>query len=111
MLIKTIGKQTRALLEENKKEVRALIKEQTAEIERHEKMLLEEFQRQLGIIAEVQFEQGKKIAKIDPIFEMVAKNTEDIELIKGMLRRKVDVEEFEELGSRVAVLEKRLKSL
>jgi heme oxygenase len=39
---------------------------------------------------------------------MVANNTENIEMIKSMLKRKVDVEEFEALTRRVIVLEKKL---
>lgn len=90
------------------KAIKKLLKDQTKEIERHQKMLLEEFQRQLSIIAEVQTDHTKKF---DGLIEMVAKNTEDIELIKEMLRRKVNVEEFEALGIQVAILEKKLKVL
>lgn len=46
--------------------------------------------------------------------EMVAKNTEDIEVIKleitfikNILKRKVDMDEFESLEKRVAILERR----
>ena len=41
---------------------------------------------------------------------MVANNTENIEVIKSMLRRKVDIEEFESLEKRVVILEKKLLS-
>jgi len=97
------------------KDFKKLLKEQTEEINRHSTMLLEEFQNQLKVVAEVQVEQDKKLdnhtSKLDSILEMVANNTENIEMIKGMLKRKVDVEEFEALTRRVIVLEKKILSL
>jgi NCAIR mutase (PurE)-related protein len=94
------------------KNFKILLKDQTEEIKRHGKMLLEEFQSQLKVIAEVQIEQGKKLdghsRKLDILLEMVANNTENIEFIKSMLKRKVDIEEFEALTKRVMVLEKKL---
>jgi len=84
-----------------------LLKEQTEEINRHSSMLLEEFQSQLKIVAEVQVEHSRKL---DALIEMVANNTENIEMIKSMLRRKVDIEEFEALEKRVMILEKKLLS-
>jgi len=79
-------------------EFKKLLAEQTEEINRHSAILLEEFQSQLKIVAEVQVEQGKKLDnhtnKLDSILEMVANNTENIEMIKSMLKRKVDVEEL-----------------
>jgi len=84
-----------------------IIKEQTEEINRHSSMLLEEFQSQLKIVAEVQLEHSRKL---DALLEMVAKNTENIEMIKSMLRRKVDIEEFEALEKRVMILEKKFIS-
>ena len=70
-------------------------------------MLLEEFQSQLKVVSEVQVEHSRKL---DALIEMVAKNTENIEVIKSMLRRKVDIEEFEALEKRVMILEKKLLS-
>lgn len=97
------------------KEFKKLLAGQTEEINRHSSMLLEEFQSQLKIVAEVQIEQGKKLDnhthKLDSILEMVANNTENIEMIKSMLKRKVDVEEFEALTRRVIALEKKLLAL
>ncbi|MBM3710545.1 MAG: hypothetical protein FJW61_09015 [Actinobacteria bacterium] len=84
-----------------------LLKEQTEEINRHSSILLEEFQSQLKIVAEVQVEHSRKL---DALIEMVANNTENIEMIKSMLRRKVDIEEFEALEKRVMILEKKLLS-
>jgi len=89
------------------KDFKILIKEQTEEINRHSSMLLEEFQSQLKIVSEVQVEHSRKL---DALLEMVAKNTENIEVIKSMLRRKVDIEEFEALEKRVMLLEKKLLS-
>ena len=82
------------------------IQEQAEEAERHQKILLEEFEGRLVIIAESQMSLVKKV---DAIFEMTAQNSENIELIKGMLRRKVDVDEFEALEKRVALLETKLR--
>jgi len=89
------------------KDFKKLIKEQTEEINRHSGMLLEEFQSQLKVVSEVQVEHSRKL---DALIEMVAKNTENIEVIKSMLRRKVDIEEFEALEKRVMILEKKLLS-
>lgn len=98
-----------------KKDFKKLLTDQTEEIKRHEKILLEEFQSQLKIVAEVQIEQGKKLdnnsRKLDALLEMIANSTENIELIKSMLKRKVDIEEFEALTKRVMILEKKLLPL
>lgn len=95
-----------------KDEFQKLLEDQTEEIKRHEKILLEDFQSQLKVIAEVQIEQGKKLddhsRKLDALLEMVANNTENIEFIKSMLKRKVDIEEFEALTKRVMLLEKKI---
>jgi translation initiation factor 2 alpha subunit (eIF-2alpha) len=118
------------------KDFKKLLNDQTEEIKRHGKMLLEEFQSQLKVVAEVQVEQGKKLddhtrklddhtlklddhtlklddhtLKLDALLEMVANNSENIELIKNMLKRKVDIDEFEALTKRVMVLEKKLLPL
>ena len=125
------------------KDFKKLLNDQTEEIKRHGKMLLEEFQSQLKVVAEVQVEQGKKLddhtrklddhtlklddhtlklddhtiklddhtSKLDALLEMVANNSENIELIKNMLKRKVDIDEFEALTKRVMVLEKKLLPL
>lgn len=96
----------------NKKELQTLLNDQTKELERHQKMLLEEFDSRLKIVAEVQVEHTKKFEiiarKLDAIMEMTAMSTEQIELIKSMLKRKVDLEEYEKLEKRVSVLEKKL---
>ena len=76
------------------KDFKKLLTGQTEEIKRQGKMLLEEFQSQLKVIAEVQIDHSRKL---DALLEMVANNKETIELIKSMLKRKVDIEEFEAL--------------
>ncbi|HLB95826.1 MAG TPA: hypothetical protein VJK26_02910 [Patescibacteria group bacterium] len=88
------------------KELKKIINDQTQEIQRHQKMLLEEFQSRLKVVAEVQVEHTKKF---DALFEMVAMNTETLEFIKGMLKRKVDLEEYEKLEKRVSLLEKKMR--
>ncbi len=94
------------------KKLHALLKEQTDEIQRHQKMLLEVFDHRLGIVAEVQTEHSKKFfevtKKLDAVIEMVAFNSEQIEMIKNMLKRKVDLDEYEKLEKRVGLLEKKL---
>ncbi len=87
------------------KDFKRLLTEQTEEIKRHEKMLLEEFEHQLAVVAEVQISHSRKL---DGLLEMVANNTENIEIIKSMIKRRVDIEEFEALTKRVMVLEKKL---
>jgi hypothetical protein len=87
------------------KDFKKLLTEQTEEIKRHEKILLEEFQHQLAVIAEVQIRHSHKL---DGLLEMGANNTENIEIVKSMLKRRVDIEEFEALTKRVMVLEKKL---
>lgn len=51
------------------KDFRKLLTEQTEEIKRHREMLLEEFQSQLKVIAEVQIGHSHKL---DALLEMVA---------------------------------------
>jgi len=57
------------------KDFRKLLTDQTEEIKRHGEMLLEEFQSQLKIIAEVQIDHSRKL---DALLEMVANSTENI---------------------------------
>jgi hypothetical protein len=60
------------------KNFKKLLTEQTEEIKRHSKILLEEFQSQLKVLAEVQINHGHKL---NVLLEMVANNTGNIELI------------------------------
>lgn len=97
--------------------IKKLFEKQTKEIReeshRHTKMVLEEFESRLRPIAEILSDHTKTLAsqgnKLDAIMEMVAKNTEDIDIMKGMLRMKVDAREHEALERRVSVLEKKLR--
>ena len=97
----------------DEKTFKKMLNVQTDEIKRHQKMLLEEFQSRLKVVAEVQVDHTEKFKeiskKLDAIMEMTALNTENIETIKGMLKRKVDFEEFEKLEKRVSLLEKKLR--
>lgn len=112
------------ILNQQTKELKQDYNQQTKELKkdygRQGKFLLEEFDKKTRIIAEVQVEHTKKFdehgrkldehgRKLDAIMEMVAKNTVDIDIIKGMLRKKVDMEEFETLEKRVSLLERKLR--
>ncbi|MFA5925296.1 MAG: hypothetical protein WC831_00015 [Parcubacteria group bacterium] len=96
----------------------------------------ETFQRHVGILAEDFSTQLKGVAdnvsgankKLDSVMEMVAKNTEDIDVMKGNmnlvqsdidvmksdistikfdLKQKVDLDEFKSLEKRVLFLERK----
>ena len=57
------------------KDFKKLLTDQTEEIKRQGKMLLEEFQSQLKVIAEVQIDHSRKL---DALLEMVANNTQKL---------------------------------
>jgi len=90
-------------------DIKTLLKEQTEEIKRHMDVLGEDFDNKTGLLVEsVSGIQEQLVA----LKEMVAKNTEDIEVIKSdaqiikqSLKRKVDLEEFEALEKRIVALE------
>jgi len=77
--------------------------------------LLEEFQSRIKVVAEVQVEHTKNFEvinrKLDAVMEMTASNSENIEYIKSMLKRKVDLDEYEKLEKRVANIEKKLRTV
>lgn len=81
-------------------------KELTSAIERQSKMMLEEFEHRFSIVAEVQVDHTQKL---NAIIEMTVLNTENIEMMKNMLKWKVDFEEYEILVKRVSNLEKKLR--
>lgn len=101
--------------------------EHKEETKRHQKILLEEFDSRLKVVAEGHLDLVRHIEdhsriledhsrKLQALMEMVAMNTEAIamntetlEFIKGMLKRKVDLEEYERLEKRVFILEKKLR--
>ena len=84
------------------------LKQFSEDIKRHFDVVAEDISSKLDSVAEL-------ASDIPDIKEMVAKNTEDIEvmkadieIIKQGLRRKVDVEDFAVLEKRVTALESRL---
>ena len=70
-------------------------------------MLLEDMQSELHIVAEQTSDLMKLGPKVDSLIEDMTIVKSDIEIIKGILKRKVDVEEFEALTKRVAHLENK----
>ncbi len=113
-------------MEITEEKLKNILEDQRKEYQRHLGVIAESFESQTKLIAEsISGIQGQLVA----IKEMVAKNSEDIEVIKieifGMkkdmeimksdigiikqnLRRKVDLEDFEILEKRVMFLEKKL---
>ena len=92
-------------------EIKVILDEQRQEYQRYLGVIAEQFQQNLKLIAESVGDLQKQLISLR---EMVAKNTEDIEVIKleltsikNMLKRKVDTDEFESLEKRVAMLERR----
>ncbi|MBI3940003.1 MAG: hypothetical protein HY315_04145 [Acidobacteria bacterium] len=88
-----------------------ILKEQREEYQRFVSVVFEEFKSGLQLIAEGLEELQKQLSALR---DMVAKNSEDIEImkmdlefIKTGLRKKVDIDEFAALERRVALLEKR----
>lgn len=100
-------------LDRQTKEIDRKLDGQTKELERHQKMLLEEFDSRLTIVAEIQGEHTHTLhdhtQKIDALMEMVSMNTDQLEFIKSMLKRKVDADEYEKLERRVSFLEKKVR--
>ena len=70
-------------------------------------VLLEDMQSELHIVAEQTSDLMKLGPKVDSLIEDMTIVKSDIEIIKGILKRKVDVEEFEALTKRVAHLENK----
>ena len=92
-------------------EIKVILDEQRQEYQHYLGVIAEQFQQNLKLIAESVGDLQKQLISLR---EMVAKNTEDIEVIKleltsikNMLKRKVDTDEFESLEKRVAMLEHR----
>lgn len=89
--------------------LKAILEEQREEYQRYLGVLSENFTSQVKLVAEA---LGGVQQQLTSIKEMVAKNTEDIEVmktdimsIKHMLKQKADQEEFVLLEQRVAALE------
>ena len=66
--------------------------------------MIEDFSDKLGIVAEQTGDIKKKIVGLSEDMEIVKS---DLELIKYGLKRKVDIDDFQALEHRVALLENR----
>ncbi|OGE80689.1 MAG: hypothetical protein A2826_01130 [Candidatus Doudnabacteria bacterium RIFCSPHIGHO2_01_FULL_43_23] len=91
--------------------LKIILAEQRQEYQRYLGVVVEDFNTNVKFIAESTSDLQKQLTILR---EMVVKNTEDlgvikmdIGLIKGGLKRKVDLEEFEVLEKRVGLLEKK----
>jgi ribosomal protein S9 len=100
-------------MEINEEKLKKVLEEQRKEYQRHLDVVAEDFKSQIKILAET---TGGIQEQLIAIREMVAKNTEDIEIIKmdiqfikQELKHKVDRDEFEALEKRVLILEKKLR--
>ena len=99
-------------MEINEEKLKEILEQQRGEYQRYLGVVTESFESQVKIFAgSVSGVQQQLIA----IREMVAKNTENIEIIKmdiqfikQSFKHKVDLEEFESLEKRVLFLEKKL---
>lgn len=95
-------------------DIKSLLKDQTEEIKRHIDVVKEDFDHKIGLIAESVSGIQEQLTAIR---DMVARNTEDIEIIKmniqfikQELKHKVDQDEFEALEKRVVVLEAKYRA-
>ncbi|OGZ32553.1 MAG: hypothetical protein A3H02_00220 [Candidatus Niyogibacteria bacterium RIFCSPLOWO2_12_FULL_41_13] len=99
-------------MEINEEKLKSFIKKQSEETRRHFDIVAEDLRSDMKLLAE---SVGGIQEQLVILREMVAKNTEDIvmikmnmEIIKNSLRKKVDFEEFEILTKRVALLESKI---
>jgi len=83
--------------------------------DKHVRILLEDIRSKFRVFGEGQKDIQKQLKDIR---EMIAKNTEDIEIIKSdiafiktELKKFVRVEEFSTLGKRVALIERKLSRI
>lgn len=97
-------------MEFDDKKLENLLKEQREEYQRYLGVLAEDFGSKLKLLAESVSGVQKQLISLR---DMVAKNTEDIEIIKmdiGLikhdLKRRVDIEDFASLEKRVVLLER-----
>ena len=100
-------------MEINEKKLENILKEQREEYQRYSGVLAENSESQLKLVVESLMGIQKQLISLR---EMVAKNTEDIEIIKmdihiikDDLKQKVGREELIVLEKRVAILEKARK--
>ncbi len=108
-------------MELTEKKLKDILKTQRLEYQRHLDVVMENVESEIKLIAE---SIGGVQEQLIALREMVARNTEDIEILKANmevvksdlqiikqnLKRKVDAEEFETLEKRVLFLEKKLAS-
>jgi len=87
------------------------LNEATNEFKRYVGVVNEDFQHKTQVIAEQYLDINKKLDSHTEMIGNMAQDMsiikEDIELIKGDLKKKVDFDEFSALERRVRVLEKR----
>lgn len=95
----------------NDTQLERILKEQREEYQRFVGVIFEDFKSCLQLIAESVEGLQKQLSDLR---DMVARNAEDIEIIKMNLefiktglKKKVDLDEFAALERRVALLEKR----
>lgn len=101
-------------MEVNEQKLEEILTKQREEYQTYLGTLAEDFQSQTRLIAE---SVSGIQQQLEAIRDMVAQNTEDIEVmkadlqvIKQTLKRKVDTEEFEGLEKRVLFLEKKFRA-
>ena len=99
-------------MEINEEKLKEILEQQRGEYQRYLGVVTESFESQVKILAESVFGVQQQLIAIR---EMVAKNTENIEIIKmdiqfikQSFKHKVGLEEFESLEKRVLFLEKKL---
>jgi len=117
-------KKLKSILTDQRKEYQRFASQERKEYQRYLHQERKEYQRYLGVLKEDFESQVKLIAEsvigiqkqLIAIRDMVIKNTEDIGIIrmdigiiKSDLKEKVDRDEFEALGKRVAILEAKLQ--
>ncbi len=102
------------------KEIQAILKPYNVDIKRHISALSEDFQSKVVVIAEQYGDVKKEIGGVKKILdshtEMIGKLMTDAEIIKnnveflkGGLKKKVDYDEFLALEKRMTVLESKIK--
>ena len=101
-------------MEINEKNLKEILKGQREEYQRYLGVVTEDFQSQVKLVAESVMGIQEQLSAIR---DMVAKNTEDIEvikmdlhLIKNDLKEKVGRDEFKILERRVDLVEKKLRA-
>lgn len=94
-------------------DIKTILKEYNEDIKRHINALKEDVDSNVRLLVE-QYASIEK--KLDSHSEMIVAIKEDVEImkintefIKGSLKKKVDLEEFETLERRVAVLETKIR--